>query len=743
MAYLGNLLVVGAFACSCISLLMYFLVWRGKNSLTGLARKSFIAVTALTVLALGDLLYLILVNDFSVAYVYSYSSTDLPLGYLIASLWGGQEGTFLLWVCFTSILGLIMMRSAGKFEFGNMFFLNLFIISILLIILKKGPFELLPVFREEGAGLNPLLQNFWMQIHPPIMFVGFSAAVFPFCFAMTALVERKFRTWAESARRWTMFAWITLGTSLVMGGYWAYETLGWGGFWAWDPVENSSFIPWIFLTVQVHSLFIKRRQSGLLRFSLFIVMLSFWSVLYGTFLTRSGVLADFSVHSFVDLGLNNYLVGGLIFFVSLGTIFLALRWQDIRPEPSFSKVNSRSYLVTLGILILFLGGVLVLLGTSAPLLTRMTDTPSNVGLPYYFATMTPIAVSILLLLAMFPAFRWEGGVNRPKLLWSAGIIALFTMTILLLTQITAEPIYLLLFGFATAAIFVNGFAALATWRSGELKAGYLAHIGLSLTMIGAAASAGFESKKTLTLIQNHPASGLDCELMFTSVTDTPKGYDCHVTVTTEDETFEAVLVHEFPSNAEGVMRKPHVEQFFAYDLYLAPLAMEKSADGDMGEMVLTKGGHQNLDKYVVTFIDFDLDSHGEEGEPSKATANLEITYEGKTESVRPYLQVTDEGVHPVDASFDSEAGRVFISGVNPDEGSVTLGFVGDFLSPPQEASAVLVLELSKKPLINFFWLGTLMIFVSGGLSMRAARKRRRSQIVSVDVPEKEIPEHIS
>ena len=150
-----------------------------------------------------------------------------------------------------------------------------------------------------------------------IVFFGFSGALFPFIFAMTALVERKYDAWGEAARRWTMFAWVLLGTSLVMGGYWAYVTLGWGGFWAWDPVENSSFIPWIFLTTQVHSTFIRKQRGGLRRFSMIMVCLSFLSVLYGTFLTRSGVLADFSVHSFVDLGINNFLIGGLLFFLAI------------------------------------------------------------------------------------------------------------------------------------------------------------------------------------------------------------------------------------------------------------------------------------------------------------------------------------------------------------------------------------------------------------------------------------------
>ena len=279
MAYLGDFFIYTAVSCSVLSLIGYFLVWRGNDQYRPISRNFFRVATASVVGALTVLMYLILTHDFSVAYVFSYSSTDLPLDYLISTLWAGQEGTFLLWVFYSGLLGLVMMRTAKRFEAGNMFILNLFLISILLILIKKSPFELLPMFRAEGSGLNPLLQNYWMVIHPPIMFAGFSGVVFPFCFAMTALIERKYQTWAEAARRWTLFAWSLLGISLIMGGYWAYETLGWGGFWAWDPVENSSLIPWLFLTTQIHALFIKRQRRGLMRFSLIAVCLSFWAVL--------------------------------------------------------------------------------------------------------------------------------------------------------------------------------------------------------------------------------------------------------------------------------------------------------------------------------------------------------------------------------------------------------------------------------------------------------------------------------
>ncbi|HDL01947.1 MAG TPA: hypothetical protein ENH23_06915, partial [candidate division Zixibacteria bacterium] len=455
LAYLGDVLIFSTAISLVLSTVFYLLAWRGKDEVLNLARNFYYASTALISTAIAVLLYLILTHDFSVAYVYSYSSTDLPLGYLISTLWGGQEGTFLLWIFFTSLLGIIMLRTAGLFEKGNMFFVNLFLLSIIIILIKKSPFELLPVFSTEGAGLNPLLQNFWMQIHPPIMFIGFSGAVFPFAFAMTGLIEKKYTQWAESAKRWTVFAWLSLGVSLVMGGYWAYITLGWGGFWAWDPVENSSFIPWIFLAAQIHVLFINRLRRGLMRFSLFMVCLSFWSVLYGTFLTRSGVLADFSVHSFVDLGLNNYLASGLLFFVFIGLGLIALRWKDIPPNKSFSQAASKSYMITLGILFLFIGGILTLIGTSAPLLTRFSDDPSAVGLHYYFITMTPIAIGVMLLLGIFPAFKWNRGLSKPKLLLTGISAGVLTIVLLLITGFTYELMYLLFFGTAVMAIVSN------------------------------------------------------------------------------------------------------------------------------------------------------------------------------------------------------------------------------------------------------------------------------------------------
>jgi len=731
LAHLGSYFIFAAAGSTIFSIVFYLLTWRGADQQRNTARLFYKFATAFVVMAIATLLYLILTHDFTVAYVHSYSSTDLPLGYLIATLWGGQQGTFLLWLFYCTVMGLVMTYTARSFEAGNMVFLNLFNLSLILMLIKKSPFELLPVFQAEGAGLNPLLQNFWMQIHPPIMFIGFAAITFPFCFALTALVERRYDVWAESARKWTMFAWATLGTALVMGGYWAYETLGWGGFWAWDPVENSSFIPWIFLTAQVHALFIKRQRRGLLRFSLFIVCLSFWSVLYGTFLTRSGVLADFSVHSFVDLGINTFLVAGLMVFIGLGSFFLIWRWQDIQTEPSYSTVNSRSYLVTIGVVTLFMGGILTLLGTSAPLLTRFTEKPSNVGLEYYFATMTPIAVAILFLLSLFPSFNWKQGLKRPRIMVVGAGAAVITIAVLLLTGFTKEIIYLLFFGAASWAIIANGYVVLESiFVKKKLSAGFLAHVGLATALVGAAVSAGFDETKTLSLPQGQTVNAMGYDMRFTHMEETPKGFDCHVEFAQGDEKFTAILPHEFPKNAEGVMRKPHINNYLTYDLYVAPTAMEGAQEKDPSIIQLSRNGSQWFDKYRFTFEKFEFDDPNAET-PKTISTVLTVEYGKSKETMKPSLDLTSEQVVASQVVFDEGHSSVQIVGVNPEDGSVALKIRSDFIPLFEPKTTKLIIELSKKPLIILFWIGSFTAFLAGAIAM-IDRGRKAGTAVSRD-----------
>ena len=203
-------------------------------------------------------------------------------------------------------------------------------LGIVAILCKQSPFKLLPPPPPaDGVGLNPLLQDPWMVIHPPVMFLGFASLSVPFSFAIAALWKKRWDGWITRALPWALLTFLTLGTAILMGGYWAYKTLGWGGYWGWDPVENTSLVPWLFTAALVHGMFLQRSRKRHRKINLILACTAYAAILYGTFLTRSGVLADFSVHSFIDLGITGWLVGILGTFIVLSVALIAWRWRTI------------------------------------------------------------------------------------------------------------------------------------------------------------------------------------------------------------------------------------------------------------------------------------------------------------------------------------------------------------------------------------------------------------------------------
>jgi len=248
-----------------------------------LARQGFYLMTALIGIASIYLWYLIFTHQFQVDYIYRYTSRELGLGYLVSAFWAGQEGSFLFWALMIAVMGLAFMRSARQFESYAMFFLNIVQAAFIILLIKASPFALLEKVPPEGAGLNPLLQNPWMVIHPPILFLGYAAVTLPFVIALAALVRREFEGWVRIAFPWALFSSVTLGAGIIIGAYWAYEVLGWGGYWGWDPVENSSLIAWLAILAFFHGLIITRKSGALHKTNFFLAISAFSLVLYATF----------------------------------------------------------------------------------------------------------------------------------------------------------------------------------------------------------------------------------------------------------------------------------------------------------------------------------------------------------------------------------------------------------------------------------------------------------------------------
>jgi cytochrome c-type biogenesis protein CcmF len=398
LGHLGHFFVVFGFFAALLAAVAYFAdeqlkaedsVWKK------IARVSF-TVHGTMVIGVFVLLFIMILNHwFEYHYAWRHSSNDLPIEYVISSFWEGQEGSFLLWEFWIVILGWVFMATAKKWESPVMFvvavtqvFLGSMVLGITVLGQKIGsnPFILLrdemaaaPIFQrpeylsmiEDGNGLNPLLQNYWMTIHPPVLFLGFAASLFPFAFAFASLWRKDYKDWVKPALPWVLFCLAILGTGILMGGAWAYESLSFGGFWAWDPVENMSFVPWLLILAGLHlHLIYKYTNHGLFTTYLFY-MLGWLLVLYSTFLTRSGILGDTSVHAFTDLGMSGQLIIYGVAYLVPSIILIALRYKSLPKEDKEEEFFSREFWMFIGSLIMVLSAFQMIFTTSIPVWNKV------------------------------------------------------------------------------------------------------------------------------------------------------------------------------------------------------------------------------------------------------------------------------------------------------------------------------------------------------------------------------------
>ena len=366
-------------------------------------------------LASGAVLYALFLGDhFEVAYVAGYSSQALPLLYKVSAFWAGQQGSFLLWVVFHAVALLVLLRQAANATSERESVMNatvgifsLLLAVLALLTLAKSPFELIADVPVDGAGMNPLLMDPWMAVHPPILFLGYALLAVPLAYSCAALlVNAPTKAWLASARRWTLVAWSFLGAGIFIGAYWAYKVLGWGGFWGWDPVENSSLVPWLLACALLHLFTAARTREGVLPVLHLAAIFTYAFVLYGTFLTRSGILGDFSVHSFAgtSIGLTLAVVNGLVLLAGLALLFF--RAKTFPQTPMYESYASRPFLLLLGALVLAFIAAIVFVGMSMPLLTQLAGRPAAVDTGFYTRTTAPLAIVLAALMIYAFAKRW-------------------------------------------------------------------------------------------------------------------------------------------------------------------------------------------------------------------------------------------------------------------------------------------------------------------------------------------------
>jgi cytochrome c-type biogenesis protein CcmF len=739
----------GALAAGLTSLVLYVRVDRGRTDLLSLARSSYNAFATCIVAAAGVLMALLLQHRFDVSYVNAYSSRDLPLHFLISTFWAGQEGSFLLWCFCGALIGLFVYRSAREQEAPVMIVYLATFLGLVAILCKQSPFKLLPPpVPEDGVGLNPLLQDPWMVIHPPVMFSGFASLSVPFAFAIGALWKKRWDGWAVRVIPWALFTFLTLGTAILMGGYWAYKTLGWGGYWGWDPVENTSLVPWLCTAALVHGLFLQRSQKRHRRVNLILACLAFATILYGTFLTRSGILADFSVHSFVDLGITGWLVGILLGFVGLSVAMIAWRWRSIPSmESEEPAVLSRSVLFILGIAVFCALSFVILLGTSAPLVTRLTGNPSQVLNGFYSRTTTPAGLLLVLLAGLVPFVSWKGVTARELFGSSRRSLAIAAVVVLVSILLGARQVMpaILIFG-ATFAADMNLRAVLRKARNGKFggAGGYLAHVGVGIMLAGIVVSGVYARSKRVTLPTNQPVKVAGSTLTFLRVipgTATRKQAMEVQVETAKGKTYYAYPKMYVNSRTGQMMANPAIDHATISDFYMAPQSYDPGQPEQVGRFVrLTKGTTQSIEGIGFTFRDFNADRSAMMQAEKKVLVLTDVTItppDGSKHDLTLRYVFHMDGSPPEaqEAEIPGVAGsKMRVEAVSPNDGAVVLWTRGISKDPAAEyqpaTTESLSVDVTQKPLIVLVWAGFYVMMGGAFLAfLKRTREAHRANVV--------------
>jgi cytochrome c-type biogenesis protein CcmF len=413
-----------------------------RPELVASARSALLVTAALSTLSAILLLILLFTHQFEVRYVYEHVSTYLKPAYVLAAFWAGLEGSQLLWLWMLTVFtGLLVWRrptwdrELRPYAMAALAVTQAFF--ALLLVQYTNPFELLPAVPAEGVSLNPLLQNFWMIIHPPIIFVAYALWTIPAAYALAALVTGRLdATWVRGTRRWTLAAWASLGIGILVGAWWAYLELGWGGYWGWDPVENSSLIPWLVGTAFVHSAIIQERRDMFRSWNVFLAALTYVLTVFATFVTRSGLIQ--SVHAFGQSPIGYWYLGYMLLWLVATVGLMLVRRRELQGEGELGDLFSREFVFLLTNLLFLGSAAAVLLGTLWPTFTEVVrNVSTSLGPENYNRFMGPLGLLLVLLIGICPLIDWRQASAERLLrsLWVQTVAAVLTAVILVLTGV--------------------------------------------------------------------------------------------------------------------------------------------------------------------------------------------------------------------------------------------------------------------------------------------------------------------
>jgi len=718
----GELATILAFAMTFLSGAAFFISALGKKDFYDLGVRAYKMLIVFASLATIWLFYLFLTHDFSIEYVYSYSSRDLALHYIFSAFWAGQEGTYLLWLLLSAFFGLLILRYGRQYKLWGMAFYSVVNLFLTIMILVASPFKSSGMVPPDGA-----------KISFPIV-------------GITSLL---------------------LLASNAMGGYWAYKTLGWGGYWAWDPVENTSFVPWIISIALIHGMLIERKTGAFRRTNLLMTISIFLLVVYGTFLTRSGVLADFSVHSFVDLGTNAVLISFIAGFllISLGLFFFR-RSSEMIGKPFNYNIFSREFVLFAAMFLLFVLSVIVLFWSSLPFLTKyISENPSAAEIATYNSFALPLAILICLFLTLSPYLSFGNGakskISKPVPAAAFGLVAavvslvagkvviaiaftvfIYTTTLLLYlfnNTIRRHVIVALIYGlFGVAVAFLLGVRSLtnlfffgaALTASGAFvgslirkipkdfgkAAAEIAHFGTGIMLIGILASSYYSTGERIILSRDISKSAFDYNFVYHGLSRSVMKANNEIILTMTDKNGKIIDARPqfyYSARSDGYMKKPFIKKELLYDYYLAPLDIQELPDSS--RVLLAKNETAEVAGIKVRFIDFEMLSHGEEGGITIGVL-LECEYEDEKTTVKPLFVSGPGGISGQPLTiFKDKPFEVRVEHILASDGAVVLSFPGTVVAGPVDQ---LILDVSMKPGINLLWLAIIIICFAMILSIR-------------------------
>jgi cytochrome c-type biogenesis protein CcmF len=718
------------------------------------ARWAFIGAFLMILAAEGVLQYALIAGRYELQYVFSFSERALPLWYKIAGAWAGQEGSFLLWAIWAGLYGLLLMRTAGRYEPWVMTVYAAIVLCLMGILAYQSPFAPVPPPEDapsmpfpprDGLGLNPSLENIWMTIHPPIIFAGFAALAVPFAYAIAALWRHEYQEWVVRVRPWAIYATTLLGFGLALGGYWAYETLGWGGFWAWDPVENTSYFPWLFMAAAVHGLMLQVNRGRMTRWNPLLCALPFLLFVYGTFLTRSGVLAEVSVHSFDALAKSA--LGILLLMLGGGTLLTLGLWVwRFRLAQTSSTCQtgqtgwgfSREAAVRWGILLLILSALISLVGTSWPLIMKLIrGQPVSLQPTFYNQVHAPWVVVAAIVLAAAPMLRWSGmGLDDIlQRLTKSWVMAVATGFVLFFLGFR-EPITLLVVVLLAFAAYANLGAIWRRVRTSRVTiGGFLTHFGLAVGIIGLILSNAYEGKQRVIVIQGQDTMAFGYRWRYLGMTGDAQQFgdprfDKHnrvrIEVARHGEKFIAeprfYLDRRRMQNNSVVW--PWIRRWWDHDLYVSFFAPPQ-VDASPLTARLHEGEKAQVGDYTLRFLQLRGEgAMGKEGFRAIARVRLHKAGWKQPVEVEPFRVVTQNGVIPVPITLPD--GAVLVMG-DMDVGQRLVEF--QLLMVPGKSETwlrwVVPLEVYYKPFTILVWLGPPLALLGGLLAMvRRARDVR-------------------